>query len=145
LKNLFLFSLGLIAALASSGQDKELFQTIAGLDSIFFTAYNNCDLEKQKAFYDDSIEFFHDRSGLETSKDKILESTKKYICGKVTRELVAGSLEVSPLPGYGAVAFGYHRFHNKTENTTSPPSKFLIIWRNKEGKWSITKVISLHK
>jgi hypothetical protein len=85
--------------------------------------------------YSDSIEFFHDRSGLETSKEKILSATEKYICGKVTRELVQGSIEVSPLPGYGAVELGSHMFHNKQEpNAKSHPSKFVIIWKNTNGK-----------
>jgi hypothetical protein len=87
-------------------QDADLYRTIVKLDSTFFQAYNNCDLEKQAQFYADTIEFFHDKSGLDTSKQRILASTKKYVCGKVTRELVPGSIEVSPLPGYGAVEIG---------------------------------------
>jgi ketosteroid isomerase-like protein len=115
------------------------------LDSAFFHAYNHCDLEKQAAFYADEIEFFHDKSGLDTSKENILANTKKYICGKVTRSLVPGSLEVSPIPGYGAVVLGMHTFQNNQEKgATSRPSKFVIVWRNKEGTWKITKVISLH-
>jgi hypothetical protein len=126
-------------------QDVELYRTIAKLDSTFFHAYNTCDLAKQAEYYSDSIEFFHDKSGLDTSKQRILENTKKYICGKVTRELVPGSLEVSPLPGYGAVELGMHMFHNNQEKVAKPhPSRFLIIWKNNGGKWKITKVISLH-
>jgi hypothetical protein len=64
----------------------------------------------QEAYSADKIEFFHDRSGLDTSKQNILANTKKYIYGKVTRELVKGSLEVSSLPGYGAVQVGMHKF-----------------------------------
>jgi ketosteroid isomerase-like protein len=126
-------------------QDKDLYRTIQQLDSSFFHAYNTCDLKTQEQFYADSIEFFHDRSGLDTSKRRILENTKKYICGKVTRSLVPGTLEVSPLPGYGAVAVGMHRFHNNQEkDAPSNASRFVILWRHKEGKWQITKVISLH-
>ncbi|HEX8334945.1 MAG TPA: nuclear transport factor 2 family protein [Segetibacter sp.] len=129
----------------SYSQTDELYKIVSKLDSTFFQAYNNCDLSKQEAFYSDSIEFFHDKSGLETSKQKILADTKKYICGKVTRELVKGSIEVSPLPGYGAVELGMHKFHNSQEKNDTPrPSKFLIIWKNNNGKWTITKVISLH-
>lgn len=130
---------------AGYSQTDDLYQTIVKLDSTFFQAYNNCDLAAQARFYSDSIEFFHDKSGLETAKEKILASTKKYICGKVTRELVKGSIEVSPLPGYGAVELGAHLFHNSQEKNDTPhASKFVIIWRNNNGKWTITKVISLH-
>ena len=126
-------------------QDAELYRTIVKLDSTFFHAYNTCDIAKQEELFADSIEFFHDKTGLETSKEKILESTKKYICGKVTRELVPGSIEVSPLPGYGAVEVGMHMFYNKQEKDAKPrPSRFIIIWKNDNGNWKITRVISLH-
>lgn len=132
-------------SLNSYAQTNDLYQTIVKLDSTFFHAYNTCDLARQEAFYADSIEFFHDKSGLETSKKKILESTKNYVCGKVTRELVKGSIEVSPLPGYGAVEIGIHMFHNNQEpNATPHKSRFVIIWKNNNDKWTITKVISLH-
>ena len=126
-------------------QNKDLYQSIKTLDSTFFHAYNTCDLTTQARFYADNIEFFHDKSGLDTSKQNILANTKKYICGKVTRELVKGSLEISPLPGYGAVELGEHLFHNNQEKNDQPhPSKFVILWRNDNGRWAITKVISLH-
>ena len=125
-------------------QSTELYKTVVALDSSFFHAYNDCDIAKQAEFYSDSIEFFHDKSGLQTSKKKILEDTKAYICGKVTRKLVEGSIEVSPIPGYGAVEIGSHSFYNRSEHTTSKASKFVIVWKNNNGKWNITKVISLH-
>lgn len=133
-------------SLAGRSQTTDLYKTVAQLDSIFFAAYNNCDIAKQAAFYADSIEFYHDKSGLSTSKKELLENTQKYICGKVTRELVKGSIEVSPIPGFGAVELGSHMFHNNQEkDAVSKPSKFVIIWRNQNGKWTITRVISLHE
>jgi len=126
-------------------QTDKLYQTVVQLDSAFFNAYNTCDIERQAEFYSDSIEFYHDKGGLTTSKQQILDATRKNICGKVTRELVRGSIEVSPVPGYGAVEIGMHMFHNNQEKNQVPhPSRFVIIWRNKDGKWSITRVISLH-
>jgi ketosteroid isomerase-like protein len=134
-----------ICNLHSFSQDAELHRTIAKLDSTFFHAYNTCDIATQEAFYADKIEFFHDRNGLDTSKQNILANTKKYVCGRVTRELVKGSLEVSPLPGYGAVEVGMHLFHNSEEKDAKPkPGRFIIIWNNEHGNWRIAKVISLH-
>lgn len=123
----------------------DLYQQIASMDSVFFSAYNNCDIATQQSIYADSIEFYHDKGGLSTSKDELIASTKKYICGKVTRELVKGSIEVSPVPGYGAVEIGSHMFHNNQEKDQVPhASKFVIIWKNEKDKWKITRVISLH-
>ncbi|WP_447640891.1 MULTISPECIES: nuclear transport factor 2 family protein [Chitinophagaceae] len=122
----------------------ELYKKVVSLDSSFFHAYNTCDMETQRAFYNDTIEFYHDKTGLETSKEKLLADTEKNICGKVQRELIAGSIEVSPVPGYGAIEIGKHRFHSLAEKLVSAPSQFIIVWRNDNRKWTITKVISLH-
>jgi len=129
----------------TSAQSKTLYQTVYELDSIFFTAYNTCDLKKQAEFYSDSIEFYHDQGGLIRSKQIILEATERNICGKVTRELVKGSIEVSPVPNYGAIEIGMHMFHNNQEKGQVPhPSRFVVIWRNRGDKWTIERVISLH-
>ncbi|RYY65552.1 MAG: nuclear transport factor 2 family protein [Chitinophagaceae bacterium] len=126
-------------------QQPDLFRTIEKQDSLFFAAYNSCDLVTQAGYYAEGIEFFHDRNGLDTSKTRVLANTGKYVCGKVTRELVPGSLEISPLPGYGAVEVGIHRFHNSQEGgAPSKPSRFVIVWKQEGEKWRITKVISLH-
>ena len=145
MKRLLLLFVLAINILTCYSQDDELHKTIAKLDSIFFHAYNTCDLKTQAAFYSDSIEFFHDKGGLETSKKKLMESIERNVCGKVTRELVKGSIEVSPIPGYGAVELGMHMFRNNQEPNAKPiPSRFVIIWKNTNGQWTITKVISLH-
>ena len=128
--------------------DQKLHDTIVSLDSILFNAYNNCNvqLDLYASFFSDSLEFFHDKGGLMTSKQDFVEATKRNICGKVTRELVKGSIEVYPIHGYGAVEMGLHRFHNNTEKegTPSRAGKFIIIWQHKNNQWLATKVVSLH-
>lgn len=122
-----------------------LFQTIARLDSILFTAYNTCDMKTQAALYSDTLEFYHDHGGLDTSKQNVLKGIERNICGKVTRELIKGSLEVHRIPGYGAIEIGLHQFHNKNEPNAKPhPSKFIVFWRQRGEKWQIAKVVSLH-
>jgi hypothetical protein len=102
-------------------------------------------MEKQKEIYAEEIEFFHDKSGLSTSKSDILAATENNICGKVTRTLVEGSIEVYPIHDYGAVEIGYHKFFNNQEpDAISNPSKFIILWKKEMENWKITKVISLH-
>jgi hypothetical protein len=115
------------------------------MDSVYFNAYNTSDMVKQEEIFSDSIEFYHDNGGLEKSKQALLNSIKKNICGKVTRVLVNGSIEVYPIPGYGAVEIALHRFINHTENDhLSQPDRFIIIWRHLNNKWQMTRVISLH-
>jgi hypothetical protein len=123
----------------------ELYNTIGHMDSVYFNAYNSCDMNAQAAIFADSIEFYHDKSGLETSKKDLLAAIKENICGKVTRVLVKGSLEVYPIPGYGAVEIALHQFINHMEHDhLSAPDKFIVIWRFKNEKWQITRVVSLH-
>lgn len=125
--------------------DKELHATVAKLDSLYFDAYNKCDMKTQANLYSENLEFFHDKGGLATSKKDILKSIEENICGKVTRTLVKGSLEVYPIHNYGAILMGYHKFHNKLEpNAKSIPSKFIVVWKQNKDNWKITKVISLH-
>lgn len=125
--------------------DQKLYDAIVQLDSIYFDAYNNCRMDVQEAMYSDSIEFYHDKGGLSTSKKDILEAIKKNVCGKVTRELVKGSIEVSPIKNYGAVEIGIHKFHNSEEkDAPSHAGRFVIIWQLRNNEWKITRVISLH-
>jgi hypothetical protein len=126
-------------------KDPALYDTIVHMDSVYFNAYNSCDMPTQAAMYSDSIEFYHDGSGLERSKQRLLQALKDNICGKVTRVLVKGSIEVYPIPNFGAVEIGLHRFINHQENNSlSKPDKFILIWRHTNGKWLIYRVISLH-
>ncbi len=126
-------------------ESQELYNTIVHMDSVYFNAYNTCDMATQAAMYSDSIEFYHDKGGLMTSKKDLLAAIKANICGKVTRVLVQGSVEVYPVPGFGAIEIGYHRFINHQESETpSGPGRFVMFWRLKNGKWQIYRVASMH-
>lgn len=126
----------------------ELYKTIVKQDSIFFDTYNHCDtkFEAYADFYAEDIEFYHDQGGLSNSKKDILDGTKKNICGKVTRSLVPGSIEVYPIKDYGALEMGLHYFINNTNPPDEPikVSRFTIFWKHINGAWKIAKVISLH-
>jgi hypothetical protein len=126
--------------------DQELYNTIAALDKRFFNAYNTCDLKTQNELISEDLEFFHDKNGLSTSNAQIIEAMKNYICGKVTRTLIEGTTEVYPIKGYGAVQMGLHKFFNNQEpDAKQIPSKFVTIWKNDNGNWQITRIISTHK
>ncbi|MCY7410401.1 MAG: nuclear transport factor 2 family protein [Chitinophagales bacterium] len=126
-------------------ESKELYDTIVKMDSLYFDTYNNCNLEKMSTLMAEDIEFYHDRGGVSTSKSEILDGIKKNICGKVTRTLTKGSVEVYPIKNYGAIEMGYHRFYKSAEpDETSKDSKFIVIWQQKDGSWKMTRVISLH-
>lgn len=125
-------------------ESQELYDSIVHVDSVWADSYNNCKLEVQDLLISDNLEFYHDRNGIMTSKTALIEALKNYICGKVTRELLEGSIEVYPIPNYGAVEMGYHRFHNKIEKTMSNFARFVHIWHRENGQWKMTRVVSLH-
>jgi hypothetical protein len=127
-----------------SPESRELHDTIARLDSILFDAYNTCKPNVFDSLLSEDVEFYHDRGGLTTSKQQLVESIKNNICGKVNRELLPGSIEVYPIPNYGAVQMGAHRFHNLQEKSTSRFSKFVHTWHRENGQWKLARVVSLH-
>jgi len=45
----------------------------------------------------EDLEFYHDKTGLARSGKALVEGVKNNICGKVTRELIPGTLEVYPI------------------------------------------------
>lgn len=143
----FLFPL-LASALCAWGQvpeDSELYRTILDMDAAYFTAYNTCDLETQANLLSDDLEFYHDLGGLSTSKAEIIKSIEANICGKVTRNLVEGSVEVHEIAGFGAIEIGYHTFFNNQEpEAPSKPSRFITIWKRNDGAWKMHRIVSLH-
>lgn len=122
-----------------------LYDQIAAVDKQFFDAYNECKLDKLKALLDDQIEFYHDQGGLMIGSENVVNAVQKNICGKVTRELVPGTLEVYPIKDYGAVEIGTHRFHHPGHEQTEPvgEAKFVQLWQNKNGSWKMTRVFSI--
>ena len=122
----------------------ELDKAITTLDAALFDAYNRCDLEKFASFFVENVEFYHDQGGVTLGRAALTDSIKKNICGRVTRELVPGTLQVYYMKGYGAVEMGVHRFHHPGHEDTEGvgEGKFIHLWQCKDGAWKITRVIS---
>jgi len=131
-------------SLESIKSQQELNKVIASLDAALFDAYNHCDLQKFAVLVDPNVEFFHDQGGVTLGEKALTSSVEKNICGKVTRELVPGSLQVYPMKGYGALEIGTHLFHHTGHDDTEPlgEGKFIHLWQYKDGAWKVTRVIS---
>ncbi len=127
-----------------AAQQDALFATIQSLDTRLFDAYNNCDLKTFGSLLSDDLEFYHDKTGLMRGRQAVVDAVKKNICGKVTRELVPGTLEVYPIANYGAVEIGVHRFHHPGDTGTEGvgEAKFIHLWQETDGTWKVTRVIS---
>jgi ketosteroid isomerase-like protein len=123
---------------------RDLDKAIVALDAAVFDAFNRCDLERFGAFFVDDVEFYHDEEGVTLGKAALVDSVKQYICGKTTRELVAGSMEAHLMKGYGAIEMGVHRFHHPGHEDTEGvgEGKFIHLWQYKNGVWKIARVYS---
>ncbi len=118
-------------------------------DSLFWQAYNACDVDKMQGFFTDDLEFYHDKGGLTTSKQSLIESMKTGLCGKenwrLRREAVAGTLKIFPLNNYGAILSGEHVFYiletGKKERLDGL-AKFTHVWRYRDNAWKMHRVLS---
>jgi hypothetical protein len=133
-----------VPALDKIQNQPELDKAIAALDAALFDSYNRCDLEKFSSFLVDNVEFYHDQGGVTLGKAALTDSVKKNICGKTTRELVPGTMQVYYMKGYGAIETGVHRFHHPGHEDTAGvgEGKFIHLWQYKDGAWKITRVLS---
>ena len=130
------------AAAQDDGTDPVLTEVIGKLDQDVFKAYNRCDLKTFAAFFSPRVEFYHDKGGVTWDRASVVANTKKWICGKVRRELIEGSLRVYPIKDFGAVEEGEHRFCELTSGECEGIAKFLMIWRKTRTGWEMTRVVS---
>ncbi len=60
-----------------SPASKELFDSIAHMDSVMFDAFNMHDLDKLKSTFSEDLEFYHDKGGLAGYKQS-MENFKSF-------------------------------------------------------------------
>lgn len=135
-----------VAGLAHAADDATLATTMARLDTEMFNAFNSCDkpgqLDKYASYFDPHIEFYHDNGGVTWTRDVMIGQTAKNVCGKYRRELVPGSLKVSPVKDFGAIATGAHTFCQFGGSKCEGVAEFTLIWRLRDGVWQVTRALS---
>ena len=129
------------ALAADEGKSGPLHDTILAQDAALFAAFNTCDLITLGAMVPEDLRFFHDKSGLSVGRDDFVESVKKNVCGQFTRSLEPGSAEVWPVPGYGAIEIGVHRFHHM-DHSPDGIGRFMILWKQTGNSWMMTESFS---
>ncbi|WP_428661013.1 nuclear transport factor 2 family protein [Runella sp.] len=126
-----------------------LYAIIEQMDTKLFNAINHKDLATLKNMYDESLEFYHDKSGLMDYKTSMAINAKHFTDTAANyverRELDKNSLKVFPIPGFGAMEVGMHRFYTSfkgsPEEVTASP-QFVMIWQKKGDQWKVVKVVS---
>lgn len=123
--------------------EDELKRTMTLLDARMFEAYNRCELDKFGGFLADDLELYHDHDGVVFGRKALTENVKNYVCGgDVRREIVAGSLQVHGVKGYGALCTGVHRFRHPKSNAPAAERSFVNLWRYRDGAWKLSRAIS---
>ena len=124
--------------------DDSLYKMIEQMDRVLFDAFNNRDIKTFKSLFTEDLEFYHDKGGL-TDYDYTVKSMEKTAAlnNGLKRELVPGSLEVYPIPNYGAMEIGAHKFcHTENGKLDCGTFKFVHIWKKVGNEWKITRVVS---
>ena len=125
----------------------------AELFNLFFVA--PCDVPRFRALLADDVEFYHDKDGFNVhSADEFVkgysENCKSRSDPKAwrsRRELVRSSLQVDPVPGYGAMEAGDHLFYERHGvdgvEKLAGRARFAIVWAlGTDGKWRLSRVLS---
>jgi hypothetical protein len=135
----------LIPRLSQAQEKTKLYNTIVHMDSVLFDAFNNHELQILQTVFAPNAEFYHDRDGLSDYQTTINNFRRVFVATPdLHRELVDGTLEVYPLPDYGALETGEHRFtHTQNGQKVTAVYKFIIIWQYKNDRWQVTRAISV--
>jgi hypothetical protein len=136
---------GILSAQAMPTGEK-LEKIILEMDSVFWQAYNDCDLSTMMSFVDDDVEFYHDKGGLLDSRESLTTVMKNGLCRSANNEIerrpVAGSIQVFPMAGIGAVLRGQHTFHGIANPNDNGIAYFFHLWAFRDGDWKMTRVFS---
>jgi Domain of unknown function (DUF3471)/Domain of unknown function (DUF4440) len=148
----FIVYLCLIPQLMAQTEVQKLTETILQKDSLFWDAYNKCDIESFPQFFDNDVEFYHDMGGMTIGLEGIISNMKKNLCAdngfRLRREAVEGSVKVFPLKSsgtiYGAIFSGEHVFYilEKGGERLDGLAKFNHLWLLKDGTWKMTRILS---
>ncbi|MDO9432236.1 MAG: nuclear transport factor 2 family protein [Phenylobacterium sp.] len=135
-------------------QGAALTEAIRSRDAEFFAVFfTGCDPARVEAMLTPDFEMFHDKGGMiadgatgfVADYARSCEEKKAPDAWRSRRELVAGSLKVEPIPGYGAFEEGDHLFY---ERRGDGPEKlvgkahFVQVWRLAPDGWRLARVLS---
>ncbi len=124
--------------------NEALFNKIAELDSAMFVAFNAKDMPTFKNYFTTDLEWYQDNGGL-LNYETVFTNFQNMFNNenRLTRNFVKGSLEVHPIKNYGAIEIGKHQFkHMENGKLEIGTFKFLMIWKNENGNWRISRVVS---
>jgi Domain of unknown function (DUF4440) len=144
----------LAAAAVTIPDGRVLTDAIQKRDAEFFHIYfDKCEPAKIRAMITDDFEMYHDKGGVVArSAQPFIDDYTKSCTEKLKpdawrshRELVASSLKVHPVPGFGAIEEGDHVFYERKGD--GPEKKagtahFVQLWALTPDGWKLSRVFS---
>jgi hypothetical protein len=162
--------MSLIAALALAAQPvagavalpegAALTEAVRARDAEFFRlAFLGCDTARLGAMLTPDFEFYHDRDGVVATSaqafladyDRSCRDRQRPDAWHSRRELVPASLNVHPVPRYGAIEDGEHLFYEWQGAAQGPEesagrlvgrARFTQLWRLTPDGWRLARVFS---
>lgn len=121
--------------------EQTITQQIMAMDSLLFdVAFNQCNLALYKTIIAKDLEFYDDRTGLNTSIEQDIAAFQDK-CSKpysITRKLIDS--EVCALGDFGAVQHGTHIF--LVDGKVVETAKFTTVWQFTKNQWLVKRAIS---
>ena len=154
-----LFSLILAAAQAAATppalpQGPALTEAIRARDgALFALVFEACAPDRLRAMVTPDFEMYHDRDGVVATTADAFVSDYARSCTerqapnawRSRRELVASTLNVHPVPGFGAIEDGEHVFYERRGDGPERlvgRARFTQLWKLTPDGWRLARVFS---
>ena len=154
-----LILLSLLAAAAPAEavtlpEGEALTAAVAARDAEFFAlAFEGCDPDRLRTMLTPGFEMYHDRGGVVARTADAFVADYRESCTarqapdawRSRRELVAASLNVHPVPGFGAIEDGEHQFYERQGDgpeRLAGHARFTQLWRLGPDGWRLARVFS---
>jgi hypothetical protein len=145
--------LALVLALVQLPEGAALTEAVRARDAeLFAVLFERCEPERMRALVTPDIEFYHDRDGVVRSADAFVADYARFCrerqapdAWRSRRELVAASLSVHPVPGYGAIEDGEHLFYERRGDGPERlvgRARFTQLWQLSPDGWRLARVFS---
>lgn len=144
----------IFASPAAMPAEPDLTAQIAAADTrLFHIFFEECDPAALASIITDDVEFYHDKGGLVFTSGaamvadytKQCEARKAPDAWRSRRELVASTLHVEAIPGFGAIEEGDHLFYERQGNgpeKLAGRAHFVQLWKKAADGWRVARILS---